>query len=88
MAVLYLGDNAPDGTSIGLSITEKISFYGVTPIVQRSAAVQATVTVTGAVAATSASSFAYATSAQANGIFLLVNELRNALVAIGAIKGS
>jgi hypothetical protein len=37
----YLGDGCPDGTSFGQSATEKISFYGSTPIVQRAAAIQA-----------------------------------------------
>ena len=31
----------PDGTRLGQSSTDKISFYGVTPIVQRSLAAQA-----------------------------------------------
>lgn len=35
MAVHYLGDNGPDGTTLGTGTTEKISFYGVTPVVQQ-----------------------------------------------------
>ena len=31
--------NSPDGATMGKGATEKISFYGVTPIVQRTAAV-------------------------------------------------
>lgn len=31
--------NSPDGATMGKSATEKISFYGTTPIVQRTAAV-------------------------------------------------
>lgn len=46
----YIGDNGPDGTvlraSVGLKVasatSEKIAFYGTTPIVQRSGAAQAT----------------------------------------------
>ena len=40
----YLGDGNPDGTSFGLSASEKISFYGKTPVAQRaySSAVHAT----------------------------------------------
>lgn len=38
-----LSDLNPDGTSLGQNATtDKISFYGVTPIVQRSAAAQNT----------------------------------------------
>ena len=36
MAVHYLGDNGPDGCSVGTSATEKISFYGATPVVKPS----------------------------------------------------
>lgn len=46
MAVHYLGDNSPDGMSLGTSSTEKISFYGATPIVKPSAAQQTTATTT------------------------------------------
>lgn len=36
MAVHYIGDNGPDGVSVGKSATEKVSFYGATPIVKPS----------------------------------------------------
>lgn len=42
MSVYYVGDNGPDGASLGTGISEKISFYGTTPISQRAAAAQAT----------------------------------------------
>lgn len=35
----YIGNGNPDGTSLGGATTEKISFYGVTPIVQPAPAV-------------------------------------------------
>jgi hypothetical protein len=35
MAVEYIGNNAPDGMSIGSAITEKVSMYGITPVVQQ-----------------------------------------------------
>jgi len=31
MAVEFIGNGGPDGTTVGLSATEKVSFYGVTP---------------------------------------------------------
>lgn len=37
-----LSDKNPDGTSVGQSATDLVSFYGVTPIVQRASALQAT----------------------------------------------
>ena len=80
-----LSDANPDGTSLGQSITDKVSLYGVTPIAQRTSANQATVTTT---AATTTTPWGYSTSTQANAIVTLVNELQAALVALGAIKGS
>ena len=38
MAVEYLGTGIPDGTILGRSATEKIAFYGGTPLVQGSTA--------------------------------------------------
>lgn len=80
-----IGNGNPDGVSVGGATTDLVSLYGVTPIAQRSSANQAAVTTT---AATSTTPFGFSTSAQANAIVTLVNELRAALVAIGAIKGS
>lgn len=85
MAVDYIGNGSPDGMTIGKSTTEKCSVYGVTPIVQRSGSTQAAVSTT---AATSTSPYGFATSTQADAVVSLVNELRAALTAIGAIKGS
>lgn len=84
MAVKYLTDGGSDGSSFGQSTSDKISFYGVTPIVQRSGAAQAAVAAT---AATASTPYGYS-EAQANAIVTLVNELRAAMVAAGIIKGS
>lgn len=85
MGIKQLSDGGPDGTCLGQSAADEISLYGVTPIVQRSGADQAAVTTT---AATTTTPWGFSTSTQANGIVTLVNELRAALVALGAIKGS
>lgn len=85
MAVEYLDKGNDDGTCLGQSATEKISFYGATPIVQRSGAAQAAVATT---AATTTTPFGYTTAAQADAIVTLVNECRAALIAAGLIKGS
>lgn len=85
MAVDYLGKNNPDGMSFGSATTEKISLYGVTPVVQRSGSAQAAVSAT---AATQSSPYGFDTSTQANAVVSLVNELRAACVALGVIKGS
>ncbi len=70
--------------TMGLTTTDKVAFFGTTPIVQRAGAAQAAVTTT---AATSTTPFGYA-QAQADAIATLVNECRAALLAFGLIKGS
>lgn len=80
-----LTDARSAGTVLGQSATDKIGFYGATPIVQRSGAAQAAVATTGA---SNSSPYGFTTAAQADAIVTLVNELRAALVAAGIIKGS
>lgn len=72
-----LGDGRPDGSTFGRTTTEKISFYGVTPVAQRSAAAQATSLVG------TASSTAITTDVKAALI-----EIMNTLTALGLWKGS
>lgn len=81
----HLSNYDPDGTTLGQNASDKISFYGVTPIAQRSGAAQAAVTTT---AATSTTPYGYSTTTQADAIVTLVNELRAWAVAIGGFKGS
>lgn len=85
MATEQIGARRPDGMSVGAATTDKISVYGVTPIVQRSGSAQAAVTTT---AATSTTPYGYSAAAQADAVVTLVNELRAALIAFGVIKGS
>ena len=80
-----LSDLNTAGTGLGQSTTDTISFYGVTPVAQRSGAAQAAVTTT---AATSTTPFGFGTSTQAQAVVTLVNELRAALVAVGLIAGA
>lgn len=61
----------PDGTEIGDSTTDKIAFYGVTPIVQRTAAVA-----TSAVATASSADVTTALKAA-------VIDIMNTLAAVG-----
>jgi UDP-N-acetyl-D-mannosaminuronic acid transferase (WecB/TagA/CpsF family) len=82
-----IGSGAPGGTSFCSATSEKLSFYGVTPIVQRSGSAQAAVVTTNAVSTTS-NIWGFSTSSQANAIIALVNELRAALVAVGLIAGA
>lgn len=46
MAVEYIGSNGPDGMCFGLSSTEKVAFYGTTPIAQATVAATTTTTAT------------------------------------------
>jgi len=80
-----ISDGSPDGASLGQSATDKISFYGATPVAQRSGSAQAAVTTT---AATSSTPYGFSTVTQATAVITLVNELRAALVALGAIAGA
>lgn len=72
-----LSDLNTDGTSLGQSTTDKISLYGVTPIVQRSGHAQATSLLS------TASSTAIDTATKA-----AIIEVMNTLQAIGVWKGS
>ncbi len=83
--VLWAGPQNPDGKTFGSSTTDPISFYGVTPVVQRSGSVQAAVTTT---ASSTSSPWGFATAAQADGVISLLNEIRATLVQNGMIKGS
>jgi hypothetical protein len=77
MTTKQLSDGGSDGVKLGQSTTDKIAFYGVTPIVQRSAAAQATSLVG------TASSTAVDTNLKA-----AVIEMMNTLAAVGLWKGS
>jgi hypothetical protein len=82
--VQQIGTRDPDGCSLGGATTDKISLYGVTPIVQRSGAAQGTFTTT----TTQSTGWGFLTSTAADAAVALLLEIRLALIAIGAIKGS
>ncbi|MFQ5915612.1 MAG: hypothetical protein ACE5JS_20775 [Nitrospinota bacterium] len=100
MAVDELSKNNPDGTRLGQSVTDQISFYGVAVTAQPASASQAAagaaVATTGAVQDTTTQvNYGYTTSTQANNIvtrvnelIVLTNQLRSELVTLGLIKGS
>lgn len=71
-----LSYNSPDGATIGKSTSEKVSFYGTTPVTQRAGASQAT-TIWGTSATTSVDTARVA----------VINEICNTLTAIGIWKG-
>lgn len=63
--------NSPTGAMIGQSATEKIGFFGATPVVQRTKATA--VTTTSATSTTNA--YGYTTAAQADAIVTAVNAI-------------
>ncbi len=74
-----------DGSIMGQSGTDPISFYGVTPVAQRAAGSGSAVATT---APTTSTPYGYTTSAQAAAIVTLVNEIRATLVGLGLMVGS
>lgn len=77
MAARQLSMADSDGTVIGQSITDKIGFYGITPIVQRAGAAQNTT------ALSTASSTAIDTATKA-----AIIEIMNTLTALNLWKGA
>ncbi len=75
--VEFVGSGVTGGVTVGRSTADKVSFYGTTPIAQRSGAAQATSLVG------TASSTAVATELKA-----AVIEIMNTLAAVGIWKGS
>lgn len=73
--VLYIGDGRTDGVSLGTSTSDKISFFGKTPVSQQAnIADVATTAIT--TAATSTTPFGFATSTQADNLLTIVHDLR------------
>lgn len=79
----YVGKNAPDGTILGQSSSDKVSFYGATPMAQRANSAQALIATT---AATSTSPYGF-TSTQANALIAGFNEISTLLTSLGLWKG-
>jgi hypothetical protein len=84
MTIEYIGDGNTDGTSLGQSITEKISFHGVTPIAQPAGGAQVAAPAGG----TGATAGAYDTAAHRNTMIALVTEMRDVLINAGLMKGA
>ncbi|MGA7325307.1 MAG: hypothetical protein WBX25_12660 [Rhodomicrobium sp.] len=83
MPVKQLSDGNPDGTVLGQSPSDLISFYNATPVPQRSGAVQAAVDTS---APTNATPYGFSQT-QAAAIITLLNEIRATLVGAGLMKG-
>lgn len=83
MAARQLSDKSPDGTSLGQSTTDKISFFGVTTVVQQTGFAAATVAKT---TTTTATTTALQTDVDALRVAMLL--VRTALVNLGAITAA
>jgi hypothetical protein len=83
MPVRQLSDANPDGTVLGQSAVDLISFYNATPVPQRSGSAQAAVD---AAAPTNTTPYGF-NQAQAEAILTLLNEIRTTLVGLGLMKG-
>lgn len=71
--------NSPDGAQVGKAATEKVAFYGATPVVQRASSLQATSVISG-----------ISTGAVSTNSILLntVVEIMNTLNGLGVWKGT
>lgn len=78
-----LSDGRPAGAMLGQSSTDKIGFYGTTPVVQPASASQAAVAATTTTTATTT-----ALQTDLDAVRVLANQLRAELVELGIIKGS
>lgn len=76
--VEYVGSGMAGGTSLGISASEKISFYGVTPVVQRAAAAAQATSNVGTASSTDVTT----------GLKAAVIEIMNTLTAVGLWAGS
>ena len=86
MAVDQLSKKCPDGTTMGQSTSDKIGFYGVTPVAQSTSANNQVAA--GTTASTTTSPAGYATTTQATAIAVLVDQMRTALVNLGLMAGT
>jgi hypothetical protein len=77
MAKKQLSDKDPEGTTLGQSTADLISMYGVTPVSQRAAGVQA-------LSLMSAGSYVSVTS----NLAAILAEISSTLTALGIWKGS
>jgi hypothetical protein len=80
-----LSDGNPDGTGLGQSSTDKISVYGVDPVVQATAP---TAVSASSVVQVSAGGFGFETSTQGNALVTAVNSMRTALVNFGIMTSA
>lgn len=77
--------NAPDGATIGKGATEKISFYGATPVVQYPSVGTASTYATYQQSTASASTWGFASQGDLTSFILQVSTITAALRTVGLI---
>lgn len=89
MAVHYLGDNGPDGVVMGTSATEKIGFFGATPVVKQTSSALANIGTTADIlSSTLIASTTGLTTAGQEAVINAVNAIAEALYSYGLISDS
>lgn len=84
MAARQLSDKRSDGLYVGQSATDKVGFYGTTPVAQ-----YATIAAVNTTASTSTTNaFGYTTSTQADAIVTALNSVITALKNIGIVAAA
>jgi hypothetical protein len=84
MPVEQITINDADGAQIGSGATQKVDFYGATPITQPTSSTQAALTLTTA----TSGGFGFSTSAAFNAFSAQLENIRANLVLLGLLKGS
>ena len=82
MAVEYLDNGNDDGTVLGQTSSEKIAFFGATPVVQQSLTAT-TLSDTSVSVSTTSAIWGFSTSTQANEIITGVKELMELIANLG-----
>lgn len=73
--------NKPDGAQMGVASTEKLGFFGATPVTRQSLTVT-TIATTVSISTTSAK-WGFSTSTQANQLIVAVDEILSLLATLG-----
>lgn len=76
------------GAQVACSATEKVGFFGATPVIQPTNSAQAAVAQSNITANSATSNISSSVNTQLKHTIALVNRLRTDLIALGLIKGS
>lgn len=88
MPIGQIGVNDEDGATFGSAATKKISFYGVTTVVQPSGAAQATITATWVTISDGAQGFGFSSSDQIISVIAAIKQIQHVLKTLGLWKGT